>query len=324
VTPRDPRPPALVVMAAGMGSRYGGLKQIDPIGPGGETFIDYSVYDAILAGFRRIVFVIQESFEGAFRERMEPILAGRAEARYVCQRLTDLPGGVPPRTDRTKPWGTGQAVLACRAAVDGGFGVINADDFYGRDAFEMLRRFLAEDERRDPREYAVVGYRLENTLTDHGTVSRGVCTIDRDGYLTDIVERKEVKRQRGAAVAREPDGSEIHLPLDAIVSMNMWGFSTSLFDELERRFVEFLRDPGRDRERSEFLLPEVVGALVRSGRCRVRVLPTEGRWFGVTYREDRPIGVERIAELIRAGVYPAHLWSGEDDDHRSIDEETRA
>jgi len=310
MTRRGATPVTLVVMAAGLGSRYGGLKQMDPVGPNGETFIDYSVYDAIRSGFGRIVFVVQESFEAAFRRRMEPVLDGRAGRAYVCQRLADLPRGIPPRPDRTKPWGTGQAVLACRCAVDGPFAVINADDFYGQDAFALLYRFLenAAQQRGLP-EYAVVGYRLENTLTDYGTVSRGVCSVDRNGYLEDIVERKRVERHDGVGLSVEPGGSETRIPLDETVSMNMWGFTPALFDALEKRFAEFLSDPSRDPERSEFLLPEVIGELVRAGRCRVRVLPTAGRWFGVTYREDRSISAQRITRLVADGIYPPALWA---------------
>lgn len=301
---RGRRRPTLVIMAAGIGRRYGGLKQVEPVGPSGEWIVDYSVFDAIRAGFGRIVFVVRDELEEALRARFGAALAGRCEVDYVHQRLDDLPAGFAPPTDRVKPWGTGQAVLACRNLLDGPFAVINADDFYGRSGYELLVHFLGNRTG----DHALVAFPLERTLTEHGTVSRGICRLGEDGTLDSIVERKRVARRDGR-IAYTEDG-ETWLPVadGAIASMNMWGFAPGILVDLRERFVSFLEDdPAPDEE---FFIPSVVGELLAEGRVRVRVLRSRDPWFGVTYREDLPRTREAIADLVEAGAYPAPLWGG--------------
>ncbi len=299
----------LVVLAAGIGSRYGGLKQIDPVGPNGELIVDYSVYDGLRAGFQRVVFVISRRIEAAFRERVGRTIERQVDTDYVFQQLDDLPRGFSVPPDRVKPWGTGHATLVSRQAVDGPFAVINADDFYGRDSFQALGRFLAEiPDQGLIQHYAMVGFPLENTLTEHGHVSRGICQVDRDGFLIDIQERTRVQRW-GDAIRYSDDGQTwIDIPEGSIASMNAWGFTPDLFAELEARFDAFLRDPQRDLTKAEFFLPQTVGELIAEGLARVQVLPTSERWFGVTYPEDKPRVRAAIDGLIQQGVYPARLW----------------
>ena len=323
----------LVVLAAGMGSRYGGLKQIDPVGPGGETVLDYAVYDALRAGFRRVVFVIRREFEAHFRESIGKRYAGRATVDYVFQSLDALPPGfvVPP--GREKPWGTGHAVWCSRAAVTGGFAVINADDFYGADSFAQLATFLAEaPEEHLPApsatrpasassfgvaRFAMVGFKLEKTLSEHGSVARGVTSAAADGELRAIVEQTGIAAEDVGA-GRKYSGQEI-------VSMNCWGFTPALFTGLDRQFQEFL-DSVRARaasathhdstvapagglnSKAEFYLPAAVSTMIARGEAAVRVLPTESTWFGITYREDKPRVEAAIAALVRDGHYPAKLW----------------
>ena len=297
---------ALVIMAAGMGRRYGGLKQVEPIGPHGELIIDYSIYDALRAGFKRIVLVVRDELESAFRERFDPILSERCDVAYVVQCLDDLPDGFTVPVDRAKPWGTGQAVLACRNVVDGPFAVVNADDFYGRSGYVLLAGFLGGATPEGAPEYAIVGYPLDQTLTDHGAVSRGICRLGEGDDLESIVERKRVAR-RGGGIAFTEDGETWQtIPDDAVVSMNMWGFTPDLFAEFDSRFSEFLSaGPGED---SEFLVPAAVGEMVAEDRARVRVLRSQDAWFGVTYREDVPRAQEGIAKLTATAVYPTPLW----------------
>jgi choline kinase len=297
---------ALIIMAAGMGRRYGGLKQVEPIGPGGELIIDYSAFDALHAGFERVIFVVREEIEPAFRERFDPILSKRCDVAYVQQRLEDVPDGFTVPADRAKPWGTAQAVLACRDVVDGPFAVINADDFYGRSAFELLAQFLAGTTERPSSESAVVGYQLSHTLTEHGTVSRGICQLDEDGYLRSIVERKRVA-QRDDGIAFTEDGEHWYaIERGALASMNAWGFGPDLFETFGKRFERFLA--AGPSLADEFFIPSEVGAMVAEGSARVRVLQSEDTWFGVTYREDVPRTQAGIARLVDAGVYPAPLW----------------
>jgi UTP-glucose-1-phosphate uridylyltransferase len=301
--------PTIVVMAAGIGSRYGGLKQIDPIGPNGEIIIDYSIYDALNAGFRKVVFVIKEDIEEAFRARMSLTVEQHCETTYVLQALDDLPDDfqVPPA--RIKPWGTGHAILSCRNAVDSPFAVINADDFYGPSSYQTLYRHLYENrDRVDHRNYCMVGYVLENTLTEHGHVARGVCTVDHDGYLVEITELTRIEKSGEVARYAQDDERWVEITNESIVSMNMWGFTPSLFSELQSRFPRFLRENGNNIDRAEFYLPSVVGDLVREKRATVKVLPTNERWFGVTYRQDRPQVRQAIRTLIRRCVYPKDLW----------------
>jgi len=301
--------PTLVVMAAGIGSRYGGIKQIDPVGPSGEILLDYSVYDALRSGFGKIVFIIRREIEEAFRGRVEPTIGRRCEIRYVQQSLDALPEGfgVPPA--RKKPWGTAHAVFLCKEVIDGPFAVINADDFYGRTSFKSLRGCLDGAQDRDGAfSISIIGYRLKNTLTEHGHVSRGVCTVTSDGHLLSIKEQKRVKLFGSAIKYAEDNGSWTKIPGETIVSMNMWGFTPSILGELEARFARFLRAHTGDIETAEYLLPDVVGELVREKKAFVHVFPTHERWFGVTYPKDKATAQQAIGELTRRGVYPEDLW----------------
>ena len=299
----------LAVMAAGIGSRYGGLKQIEPVGPGGEMVIDYSVYDALRAGFDRVVFIIRRDLEDAFRSKVGRTVERRAEVAYVFQELEAVPAGFKVPAGRTKPWGTGHAILLCRESVGTPFLALNADDFYGRGAFEAMAAYLRG--RRDGPEgyaYAMAGYSLSNTLSAHGHVARAVCRTTPDGYLTDVRELLRIQRFPDG-IKHDEDGAGWRLlPDDCLVSMNFWGFTPSIFGELERRFARFLADRTADALKAEFLIPEVVGALVREKKARVKVLPVADKWFGVTYPEDRPLVEAAVRELVRAGVYPARLW----------------
>ena len=296
--------PSLLVLAAGRGSRYGGLKQIDPVGPGGETIMDYSIYDALRAGFGKIVFVLRKEIEAAFRE----IIAARFEHRiaidYVFQELDDLPPGYLVPDGRTKPWGTTQAVLSADGAIREPFAVINADDFYGVESFRALAAHL----QSATAEYAMVGFVLRNTLSDFGAVARGVCQVDENGFLKNIVEMTNIARDGSQAKSTDSNGGVSPLSGDETVSMNMWGFTPSVFSQLERVFQEFLDAEGTDL-RAESYLPHAVNRLIESGQARVRVLPTAGSWFGVTYRQDREHVEDNIGRLVRAGIYPERLWA---------------
>ncbi|MCG3130390.1 MAG: hypothetical protein FLDDKLPJ_01147 [Phycisphaerae bacterium] len=302
--------PALVVLAAGMGSRFGGLKQLEGVGPGGETLMDYSIHDAVRAGFGRVIFIIRRDIEAAFRERVGAKYASRIPVAYAFQALGDLPEGFTPPAERTKPWGTGQAVLAAAFEVREPFAVINADDFYGAAAYRSLATFLMErasaDRVREADECALVAYPLRATLSEFGTVSRGVCEVDASGHLTSITERTGVERTE--AGARCPDGAGGWLPLrgDSPVSMNFWGFRPSAFGLLREAFEHFLRTSAGSLT-AEFYLPSAVNALMQSGRMRTRVLSGGDTWCGVTYREDKPHVEARIRALIDAGAYPRVL-----------------
>lgn len=300
-----PDRPALIVMAAGIGSRYGGLKQVEPVGPGGEIVIDYSVYDAIRSGFGRVIFVIRRDMEREFRAIVERHISGRVPVAYVFQELDALPAGFAPPAGRVKPWGTGHAVLLCAGEVEGPFAVINADDFYGRRSFETLCGWLRRAAADSP-EYALVGYVLRNTLSDHGSVARGLCEVDPAGRLVRLVERFRIEKTPGG-IRMEEDGARIPLSGGEPVSMNMWGFTPTLFGRLEEGFRRFLRDAA-DRPKSEYLIPTVVGEMVRDGTATVEVLPSPETWLGVTYPEDKPSVVAGIRERIEAGEYPVRLW----------------
>jgi len=287
--------PTLLVLAAGMGSRYGGLKQIDPVGPSGETMLDYAVYDAIRAGFGRVVFIIRREFEGAFRDAVTPKYSGRIAADLVFQADDDLPAGCTAPGGREKPWGTGHAVWCARHAVQEPFAVINADDFYGAGSYARMAAFLVS--AKGPR-YAIGGFRLANTLSESGTVSRGICT-EKGGLLSSIVEE--------TAIARGDVGAGLRFSGSEVVSMNFWGFTPSLFAGLEDGLRTFLGGRGSD-PRSEFYLPVAVSDLIAAGRASVEVLPCEDSWFGITYREDRPRVVAAIGALVCGGAYPARLF----------------
>ena len=298
----------LVVMAAGIGRRYGGLKQIEPIGPNGEWFVDYSVYDALRSGFTRIVFVVRGEIEAEFRERYGDVLPAVCRVEYVVQSLDDLPAGFSPPAGRVKPWGTGHAVWSCRNVIDGPFGVINADDFYGRGAFEALAGHFARN-RRAEGEHVLVGYELANTLTAHGSVRRGVCCVDDDGLLIDVRERHRIARRAGSITSSEDGETWTEIPGDTIVSLNTWGFGAEFMAGLSRQFPAFLSSRAAELGTAEFFLPDTVGRLIAEGEARVRVLATDETWFGVTYPEDVQRARREIADRIAAGAYPARLWS---------------
>jgi hypothetical protein len=301
--------PTLVVMAAGIGSRYGGLKQMDPVGPNDQLIIDYSVYDALRAGFGQVVFVIREDIEAGFRARVGARIARHCPTTYVVQRLDDLPAGYDLPPNREKPWGTGHAVLACRDVVQAPFAVINADDFYGPAAYRLLSGFLAgvrDDQRPFP--YCMVGFMLKNTVTEHGHVSRGVCELSPDGFLVDVHERTHIRQFGDTIRYRTQKGAWVRLPGDTVVSMNTWGFTPGLFPQFEMRFAQFLTANQGRLEKAEFYLPEVVGDMIHEGVATVKVLSTPDRWFGVTYQEDKPYVEAAIRELMGRGVYPPDLW----------------
>jgi hypothetical protein len=300
----------LVVMAAGIGSRYGGLKQVDPIGPHGEIIIHYSVYDALRAGFSRVVFVVRRDIEAAFRETIGAEIERRADVAYVYQELTDLPSGFSLPTGRVKPWGTAHAVLCCKGAVTTPFAAINADDFYGAGAYRALAGYLGRAQDQEGlRDYCMVGYVLRNTLSEHGHVARGVCEVTPDGYLRSIRELLHIEMLPDGIQYRDEHDNWAPLATASPVSMNIWGFTRSLFDELDERFPRFLVQ-NMENLKSEFLLPNFVGDLVRERRARVKVLPTDEHWFGVTYQADRPRVQAAVRDLIAQGRYPENLWDG--------------
>lgn len=293
--------PTLLVLAAGMGSRYGGLKQIDPVGPSGETVLDYAVFDAVRAGFRRVVFVIRRDFDGVFREQIAAKYAGRIAVDYVYQSLDAVPSGFALPPEREKPWGTGHAVWCARNAVHGPFAVINADDFYGADSFAQLAGFLQQTaaEGGRPGDFAMVGFRLANTLSEHGAVSRGVCAVSPGAQLLTITERTGILAS-DVGPGRAYSGDEI-------VSMNCWGFGPAVFTWLDRQFSEFLGLHGHE-PKAEFYLPAAVSTMIRRNEANVRVLATAASWFGVTFREDKPRVVAALAELIAQRAYPSKLF----------------
>ncbi len=298
--------PTLLVLAAGMGSRYGGLKQIDPMGPAGETILDYSVFDAMRAGFGKVVFVIRPDFEEAFRDRVIARFADRIPAAVAFQTLDRLPAGCAPPPGREKPWGTTHAVLCARDAVAEPFAMINADDFYGRDSFAVLARRLAS-QAVDATDYSMVGFTLANTLSEHGTVTRGVCRTDAGGFLADIQELSGVRRVGDGVECAGPTGP-IRLTGNEPVSMNFWGFTPAIFPQLDAEFRGFFARHGSE-PKSECYIPTTVGDLVKAGRATCEVLRTTATWFGATYAEDKAAVQASIAALVRAGEYPASLWA---------------
>ena len=295
--------PTLLVLAAGMGSRYGGLKQIDPVGPSGETIIDYSIFDAMRAGFGKLVFVIRKDIEQQFREIVGVRFEKRIAVEYVFQELDKLPAGYSLPAGRTKPWGTTHAILMAENAIKEPFAAINADDFYGQQAYQVLAQHLTSGTP----DYAMVGFVLKNTLSDHGSVARGVSRVDRNNYLTHIVEMMKIERDGNGAKNTEADGQITKLTGDEAVSMNFWGFTPALFPQIKEEFEKFLKHAGGE-QKSECYIPATVGDLVTSGRARCKVLRSSDSWFGVTYREDRPQVVESIRRLIAQGKYPEKLW----------------
>ncbi|MCC7292689.1 MAG: NTP transferase domain-containing protein [Phycisphaerales bacterium] len=298
--------PTLVVLAAGMGSRYGGIKQLEAVGPCGETLMDYSVFDALRAGFDRVVFTIRRDIEKAFREQIGHRYESRVSVDYTYQELADLPDGFPVPEGRTKPWGTGHAVLAAASRVHEPFAVINADDFYGASAFASLSTFLRG--ANSDLACALVGYTLRGTLSEHGTVSRGLCSVDAQGLLESIVELSKVERRGRGACYPHQDGRVVDLAGDEIVSMNLWGFMPRMFDLIRERFIDFLTRSAGSLS-AEFYIPSAVNELMDAGRVRVRVLSGGNQWCGVTYREDLAAAQTTLAGLVKEGAYPAPLWS---------------
>jgi hypothetical protein len=296
--------PTLLVMAAGMGSRYGGLKQIDPVGPAGETIIDYSIYDALRAGFGKLVFVIRKDIEQAFKESVGARFEKRAPVEYVYQELDKLPRGFSVPAGRTKPWGTTQAVLMAADAIREPFAVINADDFYGAESY----RVLAEHLKSGSPDYAMVGFILRNTLSEFGSVARGVCRVGAQGYLEGVQELTNIERDGEHAKNTDPAGNVTKLTGDEAVSMNMWGFTPAIFPQLRTVFHEFLKRSGTELK-TESYVPSAVNELIAAGQARVKMLRSPDSWFGVTYREDRPRVVDSIRMLVDAGKYPPSLWS---------------
>lgn len=305
------RKTTLVVMAAGIGSRFGGgIKQLEPVGPSGEIIMDYSIHDALEAGFNKVVFIIRKDLEKDFREIIGNRMEKLVETAYAFQEIDDLPVGFTKPADRTKPWGTGQAILSCKDLVNEPFAVINADDYYGQEAFRLIHDFLVNTEDGDKYQYAMVGYLLKNTLTENGHVARGVCETDAHHKLTAITERTRIERHAEGPAYTEDDGVTWHsLPEDAPVSMNLWGFSASILKELKERFSVFLDENLKKNPlKCEYFLPFVVDELIREGKAEVTVLKSHDRWHGVTYKEDKPVVMKAMQDLKDAGKYPQNLW----------------
>jgi NDP-sugar pyrophosphorylase family protein len=296
--------PTLLILAAGMASRYGSMKQIQSFGPGGETIMDYSIYDAIRAGFKKVVFIIRKEFAKDFQDIFEPRLKDKVSLDYVYQDLHSFTDGFTIPPDRTKPWGTAHAVLCAKDAVHEPFAVINADDFYGRDAFDKAYQFLTSD--CSEKVYSIIGYELLKTLSENGTVNRGVCQVDQKGNLTSIAERLNISRQ-GDKIVCDDNQEPKELPLDSQVSMNFWCFHPSIFAYSEKLFLEFLRD-NIDKPKAEFFIPIVADRFINDGVGVIKVIPTSSQWFGVTYKEDAPEVKESLDELVKAGEYPPELW----------------
>lgn len=302
--------PVLVIMAAGMGSRYGGLKQMDPVDEQGHLIIDFSIYDAVKAGFKKIVFIIKHAIEKDFKEVIGDRLAKYVEVEYVFQEVDSLPEGFSVPAERTKPWGTGHAILSCADAVHGPFAVINADDYYGQRAFQAIYDYLVTSQDDDKYRYTMVGYVLENTLTENGHVARGVCVTDENHMLVGIHERTRIEKHPEGAQYTEDDGKTwITIPEGSTVSMNMWGFTNSILKELKQRFPAFLeQNLQKNPIKCEYFLPTVVGDLIAEEKATVKVLKSEDRWYGVTYKEDKAVVVAAIQKMKENGLYPEKLW----------------
>lgn len=302
--------PVLLIMAAGMGSRYGGLKQLDRIGSGGEIIMDFSIYDAMLAGFEKVIFIIKKEIEKEFKEIIESGAGKFIETEYVFQDIQDIPGGFSVPEARVKPWGTGQAVLAARKVIDGPFAVINADDYYGADAFIKMYEFLSGKDCRStvPYGFAMVGYNVENTLTENGCVSRGICETDSDRNLISVTERTKIFGTENG-IFYEEDGKKMEIQAGKTVSMNFWGFSSAMMQELENGFSEeLIKILANDPVKGEYYLPKRADQLVKSGKAKVKVLESSDRWYGVTYKEDRESVLNALQSMKDKGLYPEKLW----------------
>ena len=302
--------PVLVIMAAGMGSRYGGLKQIDPVDNEGHIIMDFSIYDAKRAGFEKVVFIIKKAIEKEFKAGIGDRISQYMDVEYVYQELDTLPEGFEVPEGRVKPFGTGHAILSCKDVVDGPFAVINADDYYGVHAFQEIYNYLTENEDDEKYHYAMVGYILSNTLTENGYVSRGICEMDKDAFLTGITERTHIEQRDMGVQFTEDDGQTWEdIAADSIVSMNMFGFTVSMLKELECRFPEFLEKGLKENPmKCEYFLPSVVSDLIEEDKADVKVLRSEDRWYGITYKEDKEAVVSAVQKLKDTGVYPQHLW----------------
>jgi hypothetical protein len=298
--------PTLFILAAGMGSRYGGLKQLDGLGPNGETIMDYSVFDAMRAGFGKVVFVIRKDFEEDFRRVVLSKYADHVPCEVCFQGIDNLPEGFTRNPERTKPWGTNHAVLMAKDLIHEPFMVINADDFYGKESFEVMAKFLLSVNGEQGK-YCMAGYRVGNTLSEHGTVSRGVCATNKMGYLTDVVERTAIQAKDGHILFPDENGNEVEIPFDTPVSMNMWGFTPEYFEYTEEAFKAFLTEYGQELK-TEFYIPTLVNDLIKAGKATCQVLDTPAKWFGVTYADDRQMVVDKIQALVDAGVYPSKLF----------------
>lgn len=303
---------ALVIMAAGIGSRFGGgIKQLEPVGPGGEIIMDYSIHDALLAGFQKVVFIIRRDLEKDFKEIIGKRIEKIAHVEYAYQELTDLPEGYEKPEDRTKPWGTGQAILCAKSVIHDPFVVINADDYYGKEGFQKIHDYLVHEMKEDSTVHDICmgGFILGNTLSENGGVTRGVCQVSEDGILKDVTETYELRKNGTFAEGRDEEGNTVKIPLSQNVSMNMWGLSPLFLEELERGFPAFLDSLKEGDIKTEYLLPKIIDKLVQSGQARVRVLETQDKWFGVTYKEDKPAVAEAIRRLVEAGAYPEKLFA---------------
>lgn len=298
----------LVIMAAGMGSRFGGLKQIEPVGPCGEIILDYSVFDAVRAGFDKVVFLIKKEIEKDFRAITDGRYDEKIKIDYAFQELDNLPEGFTVPEGRVKPWGTAHAIYSCKNAIDGPFAVINADDYYGVDTFKVMYEELTrENDNTGVYNFSMVGFRIENTLTENGHVARGVCKIE-DGYMTDIVERTKIMYRDGKIMFTEDEENWTEIPEGTPVSMNLWGFTPEIITEIEGRFANFLKENADNPLKCEFYIPFVVDELVKEGKARVRALDTPEKWYGVTYKEDKQSVMDALKEKTDKGIYPAPLW----------------
>ena len=300
--------PTLLILAAGMGSRYGGLKQMDQIGPSGEAIIDYSIYDAIRAGFEKVTFIIRKNIEKEFREVFENKLRGKIETEFIFQELEMVPEGMSFSSERVKPWGTAHAVWVARDYIREPFVVINADDFYGAGSYQTIADYLMQDGMVNSSNYGMVGYQVRHTLSDFGSVTRGVCEASDDDFMKAVVERTEIVKEGQQIYYIDMEEGKVSLSGDELVSMNFWGFTPTIFDQFEKAFTEFI-NKNSGKPKKELYIPKVINDLVARDIASVKILPSRDQWFGVTYREDKPVAVEHIRKLVEEGVYPDNLWN---------------